>query len=85
MDERLWNLLDMNAGRIRYDYLERLQSSMAQFENDLHAAVTMVTESLQSALCGSTDGNVRKTVTLDVLDSVISDCSQLLTFSQNRF
>jgi hypothetical protein len=35
MNERLWNLLDMNAGRIRYDYLERLESSMAQFENDL--------------------------------------------------
>jgi ribosome biogenesis GTPase A len=85
MNERLWNVLDMNAGRIRYDYLERLQSSMAQFENDLHAAVIMVTESLKSALCGSTDGNLRQTVTLDVLGSVISDCSQLLTFSQNRF
>jgi hypothetical protein len=32
---------------IRYDYLERLQSRMAQFENELHVAVTMVTDILK--------------------------------------
>jgi ribosome biogenesis GTPase A len=79
MNDRLWNVLDMNAGRIRYDYLERLQSSMAQFENDLHAAVTMDTDSLKSALHGCDDGNHHRIATLDVLDSVIRDCSQLLT------
>ena len=47
-------LLDMNAGRIRYDYLERLQSSMTQFEKNLSAAVTMVAESLRSALQNQT-------------------------------
>jgi GTP-binding protein EngB required for normal cell division len=79
MNERLWSVLDMNAGRIRYDYLERLQSSMAQFENDLHAAVIMVTDSLKSVL-SEADGKTRhQTATLDVLDSVIRDCSQLLT------
>ena len=76
MNGRLWNLLDMNAGRIRYDYLERLQSSTIQFENDLHAAVTMVTDSLKSVLRGGKDGT--RVATLDVLDSVITDCSQLL-------
>ena len=32
MHNNVPRLLDMNAGRIRYDYLERLQSSMGQFE-----------------------------------------------------
>ena len=50
MQQRIWQFLDLNAGRIRYDYIERLQSSMTQFEKDLAAAVTMVTESLRSAL-----------------------------------
>jgi hypothetical protein len=78
MNDRLWNVLDMNAGRIRYDYLERLQASMVQFENDLQGAVTVVTDSLKSALHGCDDGNYRRIATLEVLDSAIRDCSQLL-------
>ncbi len=35
MQGRIWQFLDLNAGRIRYDYIERLQSSMTQFERDL--------------------------------------------------
>ena len=68
-------LLDTNAGRIRYDYLERLQSSMVKFENELAAAVTMVTESLRSAL--HKRGNEAQGET-EVLDFVIRNCSQLL-------
>jgi hypothetical protein len=68
-------LLDTNAGRIRYDYLERLQSSMAKFESELAAAVTMVTESLRSALHKRGNGAQGET---EVLDSVIRNCSQLL-------
>jgi ribosome biogenesis GTPase A len=79
MNERLWNTLDMNAGRIRYDYLERLQSSMAQFENNLHAAVILVTDSLKSVLSEADGKTHHQTATLDVLDSIIRDCSQLLT------
>jgi ribosome biogenesis GTPase A len=84
-NNRLWSLLDMNAGRIRYDYLERLQSSIAQFENDLHAAVIMVTDTLKSALRGPNDGTHHQAATLDTLDSVVSACSQLLALSQNQF
>jgi hypothetical protein len=79
MNERLWSVLDMNAGRIRYDYLERLQSSMAQFENDLSAAVIMVTDSLKSVLSEAEVGTHHQTTTLDLMDSVIRDCTQLLT------
>ena len=71
------HLLDMNAGRVRYDYLERLQSSMTRFENDLSAAITIVTESLKSALHTPGEKGHQYTETLGVLDSVIRDCSCL--------
>lgn len=78
INDGIWRLLDMNAGRIRYDYLERLQSSMTQFEKDLSAAVMMVTESLRSALHKSNNRTGKETAVVDVLDSVVRDCSQLL-------
>ncbi len=78
MHSKIPLLLDMNAGRIRYDYLERLQSSMTQFERDLRAALTMVTESLKSALHTPETKGRQNTETLVALDSVIKDCSQLL-------
>ena len=77
MHNNVPRLLDMNAGRIRYDYLERLQSSMGQFERDLRAAITMVTESLKSALHTPGEKGDQFTETLGVLDSVIRDCSCL--------
>jgi ribosome biogenesis GTPase A len=67
-------LLDRNAGRIRFDYLERLQSSITEFENALTTAVAMVTESLRSALRKPGD-NARET--LETVDSVIQNCIQL--------
>jgi hypothetical protein len=69
----------MNAGRIRYDYIERLEWSMAQFESDLCAAVIVVTDSLRSVLNEADVGSHHQATTLDVLDSVIRNCSQLLT------
>ncbi len=68
-------LLDMNAGRIRYDYLNRLQSSMVQFERYLCAAVTMVAESLRCALRMPEDIGPQNAGTLKVLDTIIRDCS----------
>jgi ribosome biogenesis GTPase A len=78
MNKRIWQFLDLNAGRIRYDYVERLQSSMTQFEKDLSAAVTMVTESLKSALRKPADKVERKMEVLDKLDTVIRICSELV-------
>jgi hypothetical protein len=77
MHNNVPRLLDMNAGRIRYDYLERLQSSMCQFEWDMRGAITMVTESLESALHMPGEKG-EHTKTLGVLDSVIRDCSCLV-------
>jgi ribosome biogenesis GTPase A len=78
MQGRIWQSLDLNAGRIRYDYIERLQSSMTQFEKDLSAGVTMVTESLRSALRRSGDHANRGTEVLEELDAVVRTCSELM-------
>src|SRR6202167_6004013 len=78
MQGRIWQFLDLNAGRIRYDYIERLQSSMTQFEKGLSAAVTMLTESLRSALRSPRDSTQPGTAALDVLDCVLRDCSQIV-------
>jgi ribosome biogenesis GTPase A len=78
MQQRVWQFLDLNAGRIRYDYIERLQSSMTQFEKDLSAAITMLTESLRSALRSPRENTHPGTAVLDVLDCVLRDCSQII-------
>jgi hypothetical protein len=78
MQERTWQLLDLNAGRIRYDYIQRLQSSMTQFEKDLGAAVTMLTESLRWVLRKPRDSAQPESASLDLLDCVLRDCSQIV-------
>jgi ribosome biogenesis GTPase A len=78
MQERTWQFLDLNAGRIRYDYIERLQSSLTQFEKDLSTGVTMLTESLRSALRRPRDSTQPVTAAIDVLDGVLRDCAQLV-------
>ncbi len=75
MQERTWQLLDLNAGRIRYDYIERLQSTVTQFEKDLSASVTTLTESLRSALLRPRDS---AQPALDLLDCVLRDCLQIV-------
>lgn len=75
MRDRIGDLLDMNAGRIRFDYLERLQASMTQFEKELSSAIETVSETLRSALHQPNDQSQQ---TVATLDSVINDCAQLL-------
>ena len=78
MNARIWQLLDMNAGRIRYDYVERLQSSMAHFAKDLSAAITIAAESLATVLHKPHAGAQREAAIVDVLDAVIRDCERVL-------
>jgi ribosome biogenesis GTPase A len=78
MERRIWQLLDQNAGRIRHDYMERLQSSMIQFERDLSAGVTMLTESLRSILRRPPGSTQPGTTTMDVLDCVLKNCSHIV-------
>jgi ribosome biogenesis GTPase A len=78
MQQRTWQFLDLNAGRIRHNYIERLQSSMTQFEKDLSASVTLLTESLCSALRRPRDNAQPGTAALAALDRVLRDCSQIV-------
>jgi GTPase SAR1 family protein len=72
------SLLDMNAGRIRYDYLERLQSSISAFEAELSGAIAMVIDCLESALRPSSAAPGAQSATLATLDAVIAGCSEPL-------
>jgi hypothetical protein len=74
------SLLDMNAGRIRYDYLERLQSSISAFEAKLSGAIATVMECLESALYPSSDAPGAQSATLATLDAVIAGSTQPLWF-----
>jgi hypothetical protein len=60
LEGEIGRLLDMNVVRVRYDYLERLQASMAEFEQELCAAVGMVTGSLKSVLFKRNHGGQRE-------------------------
>jgi GTPase Era involved in 16S rRNA processing len=71
-------LLDMNSGRIRYDYVERLQASISHFEKDLSGAIAMVTEALNSVLRQPQNDGKRQPAVIAVLDSVAGNCSRLL-------
>jgi ribosome biogenesis GTPase A len=79
MNNRVWPLLDMNAGRIRYDYVERLQTTMALFEKELSVSVTVVTETLKSALQKPRDTTGRESEVLGALNAVTAKCSELLS------
>jgi hypothetical protein len=78
MQGRIGQFLDLNAGRIRYDYIERLQSSMTQFEKDVSAGVTMLTEGLRCALRRPRDSTEKGTAVSEVLDCVLRDCSRMV-------
>lgn len=78
VDRGLFSILDRNAGRIRYDYVERLEKSMSKFDKELHAAVSTVTESLKSALDMPPHKAQSQIVALNLCDSVIADCSQIV-------
>jgi GTP-binding protein EngB required for normal cell division len=70
-------LLDMNAGRVRYDYLERLQASMNRFEEDLRRAVVMVTDSLSASVRTPSSNPEQRTAVVGPLDIAITNCRRL--------
>ena len=70
-------LLDMNAGRMRYDYLERLQASMKRFEEGLRGAIVMVTDSLSASMRTPSSNPEQHTTVVGCLDIVIRNCRRL--------
>ncbi len=71
-------LLDMNSGRIRYDYVERLQVSISHFEKDLSTAIAIVTGTLSSVLRQPSKDDQHQAAIIDALDSVVENCSRIL-------
>lgn len=78
MDNNVPQLLDMNAGRVRFDYLERLQASLKCFEADIRGAVATVADSLRAALSPASSGKEQPASTANSLDAVIQECSHML-------
>lgn len=70
--------LDRNAGRLRYDYLERLEKSVSAFEKELRSAVAVVADNLRFVLAPKEEnaGSVRSAVAQ--LDPVIAGCRATL-------
>lgn len=71
-------LLDMNAGRIRYDYIERLQVSITRFEKDLQSQIALVRESLEAVLQAEPNESRGHLDSLHTCELVIENCSRLL-------
>ncbi len=70
--------LDRNSGRIRYDYVQRLEKSIAAFEQELKSAVSIVTDNLRRVLqSGAKDAECSQ-ATVSQLDPIIAQCSSLL-------
>jgi hypothetical protein len=70
--------LDRNAGRIRYDYLLRLEKSVATFEKELKAAVAIVTDNLRLVLEPGTEYAESARSVVAQLDPIIAQCSALI-------
>lgn len=70
--------LDRNAGRLRYDYLERLEKSVTAFEKELNSAVAIVVDNLRFVL-EAREGNVSSTTSaIAQLDLVIAGCRSII-------
>jgi hypothetical protein len=72
-------LLDMNAGRIRFDYIERLQSSIDPFENELRNTVAIMVSSLRKAIEMPHTETAEFTDTVKILDDVLNETSLLIS------
>lgn len=70
--------LSRNSGRIRVDYVDRLEKSVAAFEHDLKTAVGVISDNLRLALEGRGDQTASLGSPLEELDPIIAQCCALL-------
>ncbi|MFC5862241.1 dynamin family protein [Acidicapsa dinghuensis] len=70
--------LRRNSGRIRVDYVDRLERSVATFEHDLKSAVGFVSDNLRLVLDRRVDETATTGSPLEELDPIIAQCSALL-------
>lgn len=70
--------LDRNAGRLRYDYLERLEKSVTAFEKELTSAVAIVVDNLRFVLDPKEVSASSMTSAIAQLDEVIAGCKTII-------
>jgi GTP-binding protein EngB required for normal cell division len=70
--------LNRNAGRIRYDYLQRLEKSVTHFEKELKSAVTMVSDNLRFVMNPRDDSAEAAKLVVEQLDPILAQCSALI-------
>jgi hypothetical protein len=69
--------MSRNADRIREDYLQRLETSVAAFEKELKAAVAIVADNLRFVLEPQAEGARSSGAVVSKLAPIISQCSAL--------
>jgi ribosome biogenesis GTPase A len=69
--------LSRNADRIREDYLQRLERSVAVFEKELKTAVAMVTDNLRFVVEARPEDSKSSGLVVTQLAPIISQCSAL--------
>lgn len=83
---RMLSLLDMeirrNAGRIRYDYLERVEKAIRLFEKQLSEVARMVIESVSMALAPDRTANQLNAGEVAQMSETIAQCAAILEISQ---
>jgi GTP-binding protein EngB required for normal cell division len=70
--------LDRNAGRLRYDYLERLEKSVAAFEKGLESAVAIVVDNLRFVLEPKEGNASSPTSAIAQLEPVVAGCRSII-------
>lgn len=70
--------LNRNSGRIRYDYVQRVESSLAKFWKELSCVVEMVAANLRAVLEASGDKEQPAEALIGHLDRVIAQCSLIM-------
>lgn len=78
MHKKIPSLLDMNGGRIRFDYLERIHKSIAEFEKELLASITTLIDTLTAAIQMTPESAKQCSESITTFDSVMKDCALLL-------
>jgi hypothetical protein len=71
--------LNRNSGRIRYDYLERLEQSLKQFQKDIEAAIRLIAEPLASIVTPNRTKAQYNSIQLVELDEVMMQCRSLIS------
>jgi hypothetical protein len=69
--------LAQNADRIRNDYLQRLEKSVATFEREIKSAIAIVADNLRYVLEPTGEGGQSSGSVVKQLNPIISQCSAL--------